>query len=148
MEGWDSVTVDLLAPKRAILAKGRPSAESLFFIEDLSSRRGRSDKSASYFPLPNVFEDAPFFAGGNPAQAAKAADYNHVIALESRWAELVKPFGLVPNWILVDFFNTTTPTGKTSRTLVPNADAGLVRAVADINRKRVIEWRRSQLLLN
>ena len=31
--------------------------------------------------------------GGNPAQAALAANYTHVVDLEKRWSELLQPFG-------------------------------------------------------
>jgi hypothetical protein len=76
MEGWDAVTFAQQAPDRAILARtGQtpPPKTSLFLIENLSSRRGRADTSAAYWPLPNELIDAPFQAGGNPAQAALAA---------------------------------------------------------------------------
>jgi len=137
MEGWDSITFDQLAPDRARL-RGDPSFNgSVMVIENLSSRRGRSASSAKYWPLPNELADFPFQAGGNPAQAVLAANYTHVLALETEWAALLKPFGVQPNWVLVDFFNTSTPVrGAPSRTLLPNEDDGLVRAVRDINIER------------
>ena len=50
---------------------------------------------------------------------------------------MLKPHGRWPNWILVDFFNTTTPEpGVPSRALLPNPADGLIRAVADINAQR------------
>ena len=56
------------------------------------------------------------------------------------------PSGRRPNWILVDFFNTTTPSGKPSRTLQPNPDEGLIRAVYRINAARCLgALRRSAL---
>lgn len=141
MEGWDSVVFEQLSPERAILSGSTHDAMTLFHVDNLSSRRGRGDKSAKYTWLPNVLVDTPFHAGGNPWQASLAADYNHVINLEARWAELLAPQGMVPNWILVDFFNTTTPReGMPSRTLLPNPSDGFVRAVRDINQKRVSDW--------
>ena len=140
MEGWDAVTYDQQAPNRAILAKGQtpPPNTSLFLLENLSSRRGRSNTSAAYWPLPNLLTDAPYLAGGNPDQAALAARYDHIVALEAAWSRLLKPFGSRPNVVLVDFFNTTVPRpGMPSRTLLPNTQDGLVRAVRDINLARL-----------
>ena len=62
MEGWDAVSFFQLNASRAIL--GSPpvnkSATSLFYIENLSSRRGRGDMSADYSKLPNELKDLPF----------------------------------------------------------------------------------------
>jgi hypothetical protein len=139
MEGWDAVSFFQLDASRAILSSSTaPSNSSLFYIENLSSRRGRGDKSADYSKLPNELKDFPFQAGGNPAQAVLAADYAHVVALEASWAHLLSPFGIVPNVVLVDFFNTSTPkSGVPSRALLPNPNEGLIKAVAAINAKRV-----------
>jgi hypothetical protein len=145
MEGWDAVTFSNLDPTNAILGKSPPHGNSttLFVLENLSSRRGRADDSAAYWPLPNELVDVPFQAGGNPAQASLAASYDHVRALEARWAALLAPYQAAVNWILVDFFNTTTPVpGRPSRTLLPNPDDGLVRAVRDINAARQASRRR------
>lgn len=146
MEGWDAVTFDQQAPQRAILAKGQtpfPNT-SLFLIENLSSRRGRANTSAAYWPLPNLLIDTPFLAGGNPDQATLAADYEHIVTLEAAWSDLLQPFGGAPSVVLVDFFNTTNPEpGMPSRTLLPNPHDGLVRAVRDINVARLERWRRS-----
>jgi hypothetical protein len=140
MEGWDAVSPFQLDPARAVLGSASPGWDvnrTLFFIENLSSRRGRADHSAKYWPLPNELHDAPFQAGGNPAQGAAAAVYSHIVGLEKAWAVLLKPLGMMPNVILVDFFNTTTPTlGEPSRTLLPNPADGLVKAVHDINAQR------------
>ena len=139
MEGWDAITFEQLDPARAILSSAPPvgGSSTLFALENLSSRRGRSNTSAAYWPLPNELTDAPFQAGGNPAQASLAASYSHVRALEARWATLLAPYNASVNWILVDFFNTTTPVaGHPSRTLLPNPSDGLVRAVRDINAAR------------
>ena len=110
---------------------------TLLHWQNLSSRRGRSASSVKYWPLPNELDDFPFQAGGNPAQAVLAANYTHVRALETQWAALLKPYRVQSNWLLVDFFNTSTPVrGTPSRTLLPNEDDGLVRAVRDINIER------------
>lgn len=152
MEGWDAVSFSQLDPDRAVLAKNTPrgngrNSTAVFAIENLSSRRGRDSHSSKYWPLPNELTDVPFQAGGNPAQAAMAANYTHVRSLEAAWATLLKPFGIQPNWILVDFFNTTTPKqGVPSRTLVSNPEEGLVRAVQDINTERVASWQALKLL--
>ena len=149
LEGWDAVTFANLDSSNAVLSKAPPRGNSttLFALENLSSRRGRGNLSADYWPLPNELVDAPFQAGGNPAQACLAASYAHVRALEAKWAALLKPYAAVVNWILVDFFNTTTPVaGHPSRTLLPNPDDGLVRAVRDINAARDAERRRRQSL--
>jgi hypothetical protein len=140
MEGWDAVTFAQQAPDRAILGKGQmpPVNTSLFLLENLSSRRGRSNTSAEYWPLPNLLVDAPYLAGGNPDQAALAARYDHIVALEAAWSTLLQPFESSANVVLVDFFNTTVPRpGMPSRTLLPNPHDGLVRAVHDINAARV-----------
>ncbi|KAK3267074.1 hypothetical protein CYMTET_24346 [Cymbomonas tetramitiformis] len=144
MEGWDAVSFFQLDPRRAVLSKNSPRANTttLFAIENLSSRRGRDDHSAKYWPLPNELHDAPFQAGGNPAQAAAAANYTHIRSLELAWTKLLAPYGSHPNWILVDFFNTTTPKpGVPSRALRPNPSEGLIRAVRDINNERIAAWR-------
>lgn len=116
-------------------------------------RRRRSlppSRPHRYWPLPNKRADFPYQAGGNPAQAALAAEYAHVRALEARWAELLNGTSSsadasgdassrvpVPNWILVDFFNTTTPEPDVpSRTLLPNPSEGLIAAVRDVNLER------------
>jgi hypothetical protein len=144
---WDAVSFFQQDPSRAILGRNPPQKGSVFSIENLSSRRGRDSHSAKYWPLPNEARDAPFQAGGNPAQAALAAGYTHVRSLEAAWARLLAPFDLRPNWILVDFFNTTTPrAGVPSRTLLPNPDEGLIRAVADINADRCMQHFREQKL--
>eukprot|EP00948_MAST-09A_sp_MAST-9A-sp1_P000332 g332.t1 len=145
MEGWDTVTFDQLSPSRAVLGSTKPTPEeaetTVFAIENLSSRRGRDDHNAKYWPLPHLSDDLPYQFGGNPSQASKAANYSHVTALESRWAELLEPYGFRPTWILVDFFNTTTPDGgkTSSRTLLHNPEEGLIQAVNDINRNRINE---------
>ena len=139
MEGWDAITFQDLAPANAILSQSPPRGNSttLFVLENLSSRRGRNATSAAYWPLPNELSDAPFQAGGNPAQASLAAGYAHVRALEAQWSNLLAPYGSVVNWLLVDFFNTTTPVeSRPSRTLLPNSNDGLVHAVRDINAAR------------
>ena len=140
LELWDSITVDNLSPAQAVLDQS--NIHGLFAIPNLSSRRGRADNDTSYTHLPNLRYDFPFVAGGNPAQASAAANASHIRQLEKRWAELLEPYGRVPNWILVDFFNTTTPgaPNKSSRTLLPNTAAGegLVRAVCDVNRERIL----------
>lgn len=136
LEGWDAITFAQLAPDHAVLSTHPPRGNTLFVLENLSSRRGRSNASAAYWPLPNELIDLPFQAGGNPAQASLAAEYEHVCALERRWDALLRPYGARVNVLLVDFFNTTTPTGRPSRTLLPNPDDGLVRAVRDINAQR------------
>ena len=112
MEGWDAVSFFQQDPARAVLGGGGgggPANGSLFAIENLSSRRGRADDSAKYWPLPNELADAPFQAGGNPAQAALAADYGHVVALEAAWAALLAPHGLLPGAVLVDFCESGNP---------------------------------------
>ena len=110
MEGWDAVSFFQQDPARAVLGGGAaPPSGSLFAIENLSSRRGRADDSAKYWPLPNELADAPFQAGGNPAQAALAADYGHVVALEAAWAALLAPHGLLPGAVLVDFCESGNP---------------------------------------
>ena len=151
MEGWDAVTFDQLAPSKAVLTTSQRqtlSNATLVMIQNLSSRRGRADNSAKYWPVPNEAADAPFQFGGNPAQAALAANKAHVLGLEEAWAALLKSLGggggggaPVPNWILVDFFNTTTPDGTPSRTLMANDKEGLVAAVAEINAARLARWR-------
>ena len=141
MEGWDSLGLFQLEPQRAMFCGASPpSASQLLMIENLSSRRGRPDKDAAYWPLPNIEEDFPFLYGGNPAQAAEAAQYEHVMDLEARWSSMLEAAypGMVANFILVDFFNTTTPDpGTPSRSLLPNPDDGLVRAVRDVNTNRL-----------
>ena len=150
MEGWDAVSFFQQAPSRAVLGSGgRPSNTSLFVIENLSSRRGRADDSAKYWPLPNELKDAPFQAGGNPAQGALAANYSHIVALEAAWTALLSQSddgpSMLPSAVLVDFFNTTTPVpGIPSRTLLPNPEDGLVRAVRDINARRLALWKRER----
>ena len=140
LELWDSITVGNLSPNQAVLDQS--NIHGLFAIPNLSSRRGRADNNTSYTRLPNIRHDFPFVAGGNPAQASAAANGSHIRQLEKRWAELLEPYGQVPNWILVDFFNTTTAGApkESSRTLLPNTaeGEGLVRAVCDINRERII----------
>ena len=145
VEGWDSTSFFQLAPQRAMLGARPPPNGSLFAIENLSSRRGRAEGSCAYWPLPNELADAPFQFGGNPAQGALAANYSHVRALEARFAQLLRPHGVVPTWLLVDFFNTSTPQAATpSRTLLPNPREGLIDAVRDINRERLVAWRRER----
>jgi hypothetical protein len=146
MEGWDAVSFFQLDAARAILSGGTPANNSLFYIENLSSRRGRGVRSADYSKLPNELKDFPFQAGGNPAQAALAANYSHIVALEARWTELLAPFNMLPNVILVDFFNTSTPKGTPSRTLLPNPNEGLIKAVGDINGKRMRDIQAKQRL--
>lgn len=140
MEGWDSITVAELEPQNAVLSVGQclpPDTPQLFAITHLSSRRGRDERSAKYWPLPNIAHDEPFLAGGNPAQAALAANYSFIRAVAARWEAMLKPCQKLPNWILVDFFNTTTPShGKASRSLLPNPNEGLVAAVAAVNAQR------------
>eukprot|EP00854_Cymbomonas_tetramitiformis_P022123 gene22123-26662_t len=64
--------------------------------------------------------------------AAAAANYTHIRSLELAWTKLLAPYGSHPNWILVDFFNTTTPKpGVPSRALRPNPSEGLIRALED-----------------
>ena len=143
LEGWDAVTFEQLAPERAILSKNPPTRNDstrIFTIENLSSRRGRADNSTKYWPLPNEIADAPYQAGGNPAQAMNAAEYDHIVALVDRWDDLLEPFGSRPGYILVDFFNTSTPDGSPSRTLLPNEREGLIRAVEDVNARRISDY--------
>eukprot|EP00940_MAST-03C_sp_MAST-3C-sp2_P001696 g1696.t1 len=140
LEGWDAVTFACMDPARAVLSTNPsvgPNSTDIFTIENLSSRRGRSDNSTSYDRLPNELEDIPFQAGGNPAQAQLAAEYDHIVALVDRWATLLAPYRASPSWILVDFFNTSTSSGKPSRSLKSNPREGLIRAVSDINARRV-----------
>eukprot|EP00945_MAST-04E_sp_MAST-4E-sp1_P004913 g4913.t1 len=124
LELWDSITVGNLSPNQAVLDQS--NIHGLFAIPNLSSRRGRADNNTSYTRLPNIRHDFPFVAGGNPAQASAAANGSHIRQLEKRWAELLEPYGQVPNWILVDFFNTTTAGApkESSRTLLPNTAEG------------------------
>ena len=143
MEGWDAVVFSQLDASNAILTAGQKAGgltnASLVMIENLSSRRGRAADNAKYWPLPNLATDLPFQFGGNPAQASLAAGKVHVLALEAAWAQLLKPLSgsPVPNIILVDFFNTSTPkAGVPSRTLIANDMDGLVAAVGEINQAR------------
>ena len=143
MEGWDAVVFSQLDASNAILTAGQKAGgltnASLVMIENLSSRRGRAADNAKYWPLPNLATDLPFQFGGNPAQASLAAGKGHVLALEAAWAQLLKPLSgsPVPNIILVDFFNTSTPkAGVPSRTLIANDMDGLVAAVGEINQAR------------
>merc|ERR1712139_624951 len=70
------------------------------------------------------------------------SSYEQILAVEQRWADLLHPSKRLPNWILVDFFNTTTPTpGEPSRTLLPNPHEGLIQAVQKVNRARVRRWK-------
>eukprot|EP00939_MAST-03C_sp_MAST-3C-sp1_P004954 g4954.t1 len=143
LEGWDAVTFDQLTPDKAAVSNNPPmgaNSTRIFTIENLSSRRGRDENSTSYWPLPNALDDAPYLAGGNPSQAMRAAEYDHVVALVDRWSDLLESYGSQPGWILVDFFNTTTPDGTSSRTLLSNDREGLIRAVEDINSRRISEF--------
>lgn len=142
VEGWDTVTFEQLAPARAILRSAAPYPRAtLFALPNLSSRRGRADASFGYWPLPHLLEDAPYLAEAHPAQAARAADAAHVLALEAAFTGLLarQRAGQHVNLILVDFFNTTAP-GATwaagSLALRPNPEEGLISAVARVNAAR------------
>jgi hypothetical protein len=147
LELWDSITTNDLSPTKAVLDTSNVGG-SLFAIPNLSSRRGRNNNVSSYKNFPNLAHDFPYMAGGNPAQACAAANFTHLRALEKRWSELLAPYNKVPNWILVDFFNTTNKGApkESSRTLLPNTPEGegLIRAVCDINRERVIQKKKRQ----
>ena len=139
------MTFEQQSPSNAVLSANFAASQSLFAIENLSSRRGRDDHSTDYWPIPNEFSDFPFQAGGNPYQGQLAANYSHVIDLEARWSELLAPYGMLPNWLLVDFFNTTCSEssiakGHSSRTLLPNPSEGLIEAVETINKQRRAKW--------
>jgi hypothetical protein len=153
-DGWDSVTFPNLSPTRAALSsaqKATPaSTPTVFVIENLSSRRGRANDSFAYNELPNEWNDLPFQFGGNPAQASLAANYDHIVLQENAFKRLIAGNGTSgikrPNWVLVDFFNTTNvgAPASSSRSLRPNPNDGLVRACHDITMERVKAWRASK----
>jgi hypothetical protein len=157
--GWDSVTFANLSPSRAALSANQVDAivskttPSIFAIENLSSRRGRNNTSFSYTSLPNELTDLPFQGGGNPAQAMLAADYDHIVALEKSYANLLEKYGNInynitqhANWMLVDFYNTTNQgaPASSSRTIVHNPNDGLLRACRDITEERIGTWRKER----
>lgn len=139
MDGWDSASNFQQEARRAALRTDHLNRSDLFAIHRMASRRGRADNSDKYWPLPNIIGDFPFVFGGNPAQAERLNDCAHIRSLEARWSNLLAPFGMHPNWILVDFFNTSTPYGHPSRTLLPNPHEGLTRAVSTINYERAFK---------
>jgi hypothetical protein len=94
MEGWDAVVFSQLNASNAILTTGQKASltnTSLVMIQNLSSRRGRPDDDAKYWPLPNIATDLPFQFGGNPAQASLAAGKAHVLTLEVRTTVIHPP---------------------------------------------------------
>ena len=143
LEYWDSITKTNLLPENIVLDQSYSDTDRLFMVPMLSSRRGRSNTDLSYTNLPNLLKDFPYMAGGNPQQANAVNDASTMVTLVNRWDELfaLSKMNKMTSFLLVDFFNTTTPDPtKSSRTLLPqrltSMNESLVNGVCEINRKR------------